>query len=84
MQKKILITGGAGFLGSHICDSLIYKDVMLYCMDNLSTGRLENIKHLHDKKNFEFIDKSINDKIDIEVDEIYNFGMSSITKTLSS
>jgi UDP-glucuronate decarboxylase len=73
MSKKILVTGGAGFLGSHICDKLISKDVFLYCVDNLSTGRLENIKHLLKKKNFEFINKSINEKIDIEVDEIYNF-----------
>ena len=73
MPKKILVTGGAGFLGSHICDKLISEDVFLYCIDNLSTGRLENINHLLKKKNFEFINKSINDKIDIEVDEIYNF-----------
>ena len=63
-KKKILITGGAGFLGSHLCDKLISDENFVFCMDNLSTGSKHNISHLIKKKNFKFIDQSINDKIE--------------------
>lgn len=53
-MKKILITGGAGFLGSHLCDRFIKENYQVIAMDNLSTGSIENIEHLFKKSNFEF------------------------------
>ena len=52
-MKKILITGGAGFLGSHLCDRFIKENYQVIAMDNLSTGSIENIEHLFKKSNFE-------------------------------
>ncbi len=72
IKKKILITGGAGFLGSHLCEKLLSSDNKIYCLDNLSTGNINNIKNLLPDNNFEFINQNINEKIDLDVDEIYN------------
>ena len=72
MKKKILITGGAGFLGSHLCDKLINNDNYIYCLDNLVTGNIINIEHLLNHPNFEFIEQNINKRIDINVNEIFN------------
>jgi len=55
MRKNILITGGAGFIGSHLCDYLISKDYNVLCVDNLITGTLQNIKHLLNLRHFKFI-----------------------------
>ncbi len=72
LKKKILVTGGAGFLGSHLCEKIINSNCHVYCLDNLVTGHIDNISHLINEPNFEFINQSINKKIDIKVDEIYN------------
>ena len=72
IKKKILITGGAGFLGSHLCEKLLSSENKIYCLDNLSTGNINNIKNLLPENNFEFINQNINEKIDLDVDEIYN------------
>ena len=69
---KILVTGGAGFLGSHLCERLIKPDYEVYCIDNFQTGRIENIEHLTEYKNFKIIDHDIQDSLDIECDQIYN------------
>jgi len=53
-KKTVVITGGAGFIGSHLCDKLIQEGHRVICLDNLSTGRIENIKHLLKDKNFRF------------------------------
>ena len=53
-MKKVLITGAAGFLGSHLCDHFIKKGFYVIGMDNLITGRLENIEHLFGQDNFSF------------------------------
>ena len=53
-KKTVVITGGAGFIGSHLCDKLIQKDYKVICLDNLITGRIENIKHLLKDNNFRF------------------------------
>jgi len=71
-SKKILVTGGAGFLGSHLIDRLIMRGDKVICLDNLFTGSKKNIEHHLSNKNFTFLDHDIVNPIDIEVDEIYN------------
>jgi len=71
-QKRILITGGAGFLGSHLCDRLIAEGHDVLCLDNFFTGSKKNINHLLSKPNFELIRHDLVQPIFIEADEIYN------------
>lgn len=71
-MKKILVTGGAGFLGSHLCDRLLAEGNEVICLDNYFTGRKKNIVHLLDNPYFEAIRHDITDPYFIEVDEIYN------------
>ena len=70
-MKKILITGGAGFLGSNLIEKLI-QDNFVYCLDNFSTGNLSNIEKYLNKPNFELIEGDIINPIDIKIEEIYN------------
>jgi len=72
MNKRILISGGAGFIGSNLCQKLLNAKNDILCLDNLSTGSLLNIKKMEHYKNFTFINHDITKKIDIDVDEIYN------------
>ena len=67
-----MITGGAGFLGSHLCDRLVAEDFEVLCVDNCFTGTRQNIFHLLNKPNFEFIRHDITFPLYLEVDEIYN------------
>ena len=69
---RILVTGGAGFLGSHLCDRLIDNGDEVICMDNLFTGRKENIAHLSQNSEFEFIEHDVIEPFEYEVDQIYN------------
>jgi len=71
-MKKILVTGGAGFLGSHLCDRLVSQGHHVLCVDNYFTGSKKNIEHLLDYKNFEVIRQDICIPLYVEVDEIYN------------
>lgn len=71
-MKKILVTGGAGFLGSHLCDRLVNEGHHVLCVDNYFTGSKKNIEHLLDCKNFEVIRQDICLPLYVEVDEIYN------------
>ncbi len=71
-MKRILITGGAGFLGSHLCDRLIAAGQEVLCLDNFFTGSRENIRHLLGNPHFEYIRHDITNPIYIEVDQIYN------------
>jgi UDP-glucuronate decarboxylase len=73
MKKKVLVTGGAGFLGSHICKRLIHQDISLICVDNLSYSDKSNIESLQVHNNFTFIKHDVADPIDDKFDEIYNF-----------
>jgi len=70
--KRILVTGGAGFLGSHLCDRLVEQGHDVICLDNLFTSQKSNIAHLLGKRNFEFIRHDVVHPIWLEVDEIYN------------
>ena len=70
--KKILVTGGAGFLGSHLIDKVLSTDCHVTCVDNLFTSSKNNIAHLLDDPNFEFIRHDISYPLYLEVDEIYN------------
>ena len=69
---RILITGGAGFLGSHLCDRLIGQGHDILCMDNFFTGRKKNIEHLLGHSRFELIRHDVTDPFKFEVDRIYN------------
>jgi UDP-glucuronate decarboxylase len=71
-MKKMLVTGGAGFLGSHLCDRLVAQGHHVLCVDNYFTGSKKNIEHLLDYKNFEVIRQDICIPLYVEVDEIYN------------
>lgn len=71
-MKKILVTGGAGFLGSHLCDRLVAQGEHVLAVDNYFTGSKKNIEHLLDRKNFEIIRQDICIPLYVEVDEIYN------------
>ena len=67
-----MVTGGAGFLGSHLIDRLLEKDCDVLCVDNLFTGSKENIAHLRDNPRFEFLRHDVTFPLFVEVDEIYN------------
>ena len=71
-MKNILITGGAGFIGSHLSEKLLNEGNHIICLDNFFTGSRKNIEHLMDNKEFELIRHDIVEPILIEVDEIYN------------
>ncbi|TGK50117.1 SDR family oxidoreductase [Leptospira kanakyensis] len=72
MAKRILITGGAGFIGSHLAETLLNAGNQIIVLDNFHTGRKENLTHLLSNPNFELIRHDITDPIKLEVDEIYN------------
>lgn len=71
-RKKILVTGGAGFLGSHLCERLLNEGHEVYCLDNYFTGQKQNIVHLLDNPYFELIRHDVTTPFFIEADEIYN------------
>lgn len=71
-RKRILVTGGAGFLGSHLIDRLLERGDEVVCVDNLFTGSKLNIEHLHSQPRFEFIRHDVTFPLYIEVDQIYN------------
>jgi UDP-glucuronate decarboxylase len=73
MNKRILVTGGAGFIGSYLCEKLVNKGNYVICCDNFYTGNKKNLVNLINNKNFELIQHDITFPIYLEVDEIFNF-----------
>lgn len=71
-NKRILVTGGAGFIGSHLCNKLLSFGQEVICIDNFTTGSLQNIVHLLNNPKFKLIEHDICEPIDLKVDEIYN------------
>jgi UDP-glucuronate decarboxylase len=71
-RKRVLVTGGAGFLGSHLIDRLLARGDEVVCVDNLFTGTKRNVEHLHTHPRFEFMRHDVTFPLFIEVDEIYN------------
>lgn len=71
-RKRILVTGGAGFIGSHLIDRLLAQGHEVLCVDNLFTGNKRNIDHLHTHPRFEFMRHDVTMPLYVEVDEIYN------------
>ena len=71
-ERRVLVTGGSGFLGSHLCDRLVARGDDVVCADNLFTGRKRNIAHLLEAPNFEFMRHDVTFPLYVEVDQIYN------------
>jgi len=76
---RVVVTGGAGFLGSHLCDALAARGDQVVCLDNLSTGRLDNITHLIDRTGFEFHQCDVSEGIDVagQVDAVAHFASAA-------
>src|SRR3977135_344902 len=71
-RKRVLVTGGAGFLGSHLCERLLGEGHDVLCVDNYFTGRKDNIIHLMDNPHFEVMRHDITFPLYVEVDQIFN------------
>jgi UDP-glucuronate decarboxylase len=71
-RKRVLVTGGAGFLGSHLCERLLADDAEVVCLDNFFTGRRENVDDLLDDHRFELVRHDVTEPLTLEVDEIYH------------
>jgi UDP-glucuronate decarboxylase len=69
---RVLVTGGAGFIGSHLCERLLARGAHVICLDNFFTGRRENIEHLLDFQEFEMVRHDVTEPIFMDVDQIYN------------
>jgi len=72
LRKRVMVTGGAGFLGSHLVDRLLEKGCDVLCVDNLFTGSKENIAHLRDNPRFEFLRHDVTSPLFVKVEWIYN------------
>jgi dTDP-glucose 4,6-dehydratase len=81
-RPRTLVTGGAGFLGSHLCERLLSEGYRVLCIDNLRTGSLENVAHLEGEADFEYVDHDVTTYIHVpgELDEIYHFASPASPK----
>ena len=84
-KKRALVTGGAGFLGSHLCELLLAEGYRVVCTDNLRTGSLKNVAHLEGEAHFEYIDHDVTSHINVagELDEIYHFASPASPRDFS-
>ena len=71
-RRRTLVTGGAGFLGSHLCERLVQRGDDVLCVDNFYTGTKQNVSHLFGQHNFELVRHDVTFPLYVEVDEIYN------------
>jgi UDP-glucuronate decarboxylase len=72
LEQRVLVSGGAGFLGSHLCEQLLERGCQVLCVDNFFTGTRRNIEHLLEHKNFELLRHDITHPLFVEIDQIYN------------
>jgi dTDP-glucose 4,6-dehydratase len=74
-KRRALVTGGAGFVGSHLCERLLSEGYAVVCMDDLSTGSRGNIAHLRDKPGFEYVEQDVTEQVKVsgDLDEVYHF-----------
>jgi len=81
-MKRILVTGGAGFIGSNLCEKLLLEENFVICLDNLYTGNIKNIERFLNNKNFEFINHDIINPLFIHgtIDQIYNLACPASPK----
>ena len=81
-RRRALVTGGAGFIGSHLCDRLVSEGYAVVCMDNLRTGSLRNIAHLRSEPRFEYVDHDVTSYIRVpgRLDEVYHFASPASPK----
>jgi dTDP-glucose 4,6-dehydratase len=81
-KRRALVTGGAGFVGSHLCERLLSEGYRVVCMDNLRTGSLDNVAHLQGEPNFEYLDHDVTAHINApgEIDEVYHFASPASPK----
>ena len=84
-KRRALVTGGAGFLGSHLCERLLTEGYRVVCVDNLRTGSLDNIAHLANEPDLEYVDHDVSAYINVpgEIDEIYHFASPASPKDFS-
>ena len=78
--KRVLVTGGGGYIGCHLCKKLVKNNYKFFCLDNLYSGSLNNIESLKKENNFEFISHGGWTLIKLKVDEIYNMACPALLK----
>ena len=72
MGRRILVTGGAGFLGSHLCERLLAAGNFVYCLDDFSSGKKDNIASLKDNPHFDLMEQCVTEPVSLAVDWIFN------------
>lgn len=80
--QRVLVNGGAGFLGSHLCERLLSCGHEVICLDDLSTGRTANVAHLRDNKRFLLVEHDVRKPYDIDVSLIFNFASPADRKSV--
>src|ERR1035441_1874805 len=82
LEERILVTGGSGFLGSHLCERLLSQGAQVICLYNFFTGARRNIEHLLEHKSFELIRHDVTFPIYLEIDQIYNLASQTTSQSI--